>query len=182
MESCFWMDSRCCCTTGMASYTRITIFSDFGGMNGFFQFSFPERAWCYWCAFLYICSMNNVIYPFDFLSLPVSPLMDETWWFDLSLFLQVFFHEGFLHSICDDFLFRIWCSCLLAYITLLLDCSLCPYNEAPNFTHDQIQIYSVQHWKAGLFNAQIAFHHLPCALIICSDMKSSWSKICSILY
>ncbi|KAK5843909.1 hypothetical protein PVK06_000044 [Gossypium arboreum] len=59
--------------------------------------------------------------------------------------------KGFLHSICNDFLFCIRCSRLLAHIALLLDRSLCPYNAAPDYAHDQIQVYPIQHRKAGAF-------------------------------
>lgn len=62
---------------------------------------------------------------------------------------QVLLHKSFLHCFCYDLLFYVWCSGVLAYITLLLDCSVCPYDEAPNCTHDQIQVYSIQHWEAG---------------------------------
>lgn len=64
---------------------------------------------------------------------------------------QVLLHKGFLHSIFHDLLFHVWCTCLLAYTTLLLDCFVCPHNETPNCTHDQIQICTVQPWEAGEF-------------------------------
>ena len=62
---------------------------------------------------------------------------------------QVLLHQGFLHSIRDDLLFHVWCSCLLANPTYLLDCPLCTHNETPNCAHDQVQIHSVQHRQTG---------------------------------
>lgn len=32
---------------------------------------------------------------------------------------------------------------------MLLDRSFHPYYEASNSAHDQVQIYSIQHWEAG---------------------------------
>ena len=70
---------------------------------------------------------------------------------------QVLCHKGLLCSICPHLLFHVWCPCLLAYITLLLDRSICSHNEAPNYAHDQVQIPPLQYWKAGqlqlIFNA-----------------------------
>jgi hypothetical protein len=39
----------------------------------------------------------------------------------------------------------------MAYTPLLLDCSLCPYNEAPDYTYDQIQICAFQYREAGQY-------------------------------
>jgi len=65
------------------------------------------------------------------------------------LCFQVFHNESHLHSICHDFLLCLRCSRLLAHTSILLDCSLLLDNEAPDSTHDQIQIHPLQHREAG---------------------------------
>ena len=62
---------------------------------------------------------------------------------------QVCHHKSLLHCFCHDLLLCIRCSCLLANTSLLLDCALCPDNEATDCTYDQVQVCPVQHWKAG---------------------------------
>lgn len=62
---------------------------------------------------------------------------------------QVCNHKSFSYSFCDDFLLCIWCSCLLADTSLLLGCSFCPHDEAPDCAHDKIQICSLQRREAG---------------------------------
>lgn len=97
---------------------------------------------------------------------------------------QVLLHEGFLHCICHDLLFHVWCSCVLAHPTLLLDCTLCSHDEAPNRTHDQVQIHSVQHWETGelhiLFDwflpplAQSFSEHVYFCLLIILALENWW--------
>jgi hypothetical protein len=58
-----------------------------------------------------------------------------------------------------DLLLCIWCPCFLAHITLLLDCSVCPHNEAPNHAHDQVQICSIQQRKAGMSFGEFYSNH-----------------------
>lgn len=80
----------------------------------------------------------------------------------IAFMVQVLFHKGFLHWICHDLLLCIWCACLLANTSLLLDCSVCPNNEAPNCTHDQVQICSIQPWEAG----ELLILIIMCACVI----------------
>lgn len=67
----------------------------------------------------------------------------------LYLWFQVRNNKSILRSICNDFLFNVWCPCLLAHTIVLLDSSACPYDETPNHAHDKVQVYPIQHWKAG---------------------------------
>lgn len=100
-----------------------------------------------------ICIYLKLPKPFPtFLGWPHKFFLDMYSWdgiFCLLTLFQVLLHQSFLYRFCHDILSCVRCSCLLAYFTLLLDCSICPDNEAPNRTHDQIQIYSFQHGEAG---------------------------------
>ncbi|KAK5837874.1 hypothetical protein PVK06_006601 [Gossypium arboreum] len=88
--------------------------------------------------------------------------------------LQVLHDQGFLHSICHDFLLCIRCSRLLAYTTLLLDRSLRSYNEASNRTYDQIQVYPIQHRKTGQRNIPVRKVPLVAVVLVGIEPRPVW--------
>ena len=118
------------------------------------------------------------------------------WWLCgvLNLFLisvlQVCHHQSLLYCLLHDLLLTLWRSCFLAHSSLLLDCSICPDNEAPNHAHDQVQIYSFQHWETGkahqyeneaLNNLFLLFLVLvdveSCTIHSIENYENSWARI-----
>lgn len=97
--------------------------------------------------------------------------------YGFTLWFQVFHYKGFLYRLSDDLLLCFWCPCFLAHTPLLLDCSFCPYNEAPNHAHDQVQVCSIQHWKAGESST------LPYFILndFLPSPKSIWNCVCGLV-
>ena len=96
----------------------------------------------------------------------------ETMFNKLILF-QVCHHESIFHCFHHDLLLCIRCSCLLANTSLLLDCALCPDNEATDCAYDQVQVCPVQLWKAGETSMLLNCHGYFCCVKVTQIMLCS---------
>jgi hypothetical protein len=90
------------------------------------------------------------------------------------LLLQVCHYKSFVHCFHDDLLLGFWRTSLLAYTSLLLGCTLCSYNEAPDPTYDQVQVCAFQLRQAGEHSFPLSYW-----FSIFTRVTNNWEPVCN---